>query len=306
MYSNSNRLRGDKVKTTSWIILFVGIVFIAAAIAFFIVLTAGGLLPEGRRGGLSLGKKVGLIEITGTIIEPTEYVDQITDFGDDSSIQALVVRVESPGGGVAASQEIYEALREVRDSGTPVVISMGGIAASGGYYVACGADSILANPGTLTGSIGVIMNFPMAQELLRKVGLEWEVLKTGEFKDTGSFARPMTDRERELLEEILFDVYDQFVSVVSKERGMTREEVEEIANGSVYTGRQALELGLVDRLGGLRDAVNLAAEMGGISGKPTVVKPRKDLWTVWDLIEELVGTASRVANTSASLEYSFR
>ncbi|MGD9401745.1 MAG: signal peptide peptidase SppA [bacterium] len=294
------------MKTTSWIILFVGIVFIAAAIAFFIVLTAGGLLPEGRGGGLSLGKKVGLIEITGTIIEPTEYVGQITDFGEDSSIRALVVRVESPGGGVAASQEIYEALRNVRDSGTPVIVSMGGIAASGGYYVACGADSILANPGTLTGSIGVIMNFPMARELMRKVGLEWEVLKTGEFKDTGSFARPMTDRERALLEEILFDVYDQFVSVVSTERNMTVDEVKKIADGSVYTGRQALEMGLVDRLGGLRDAIDLAADMGGISGKPTVVKPRKDLWTIWDLIEELVGTASRMANSSASLEYSFR
>lgn len=294
------------MKTTSWIILFVGIVFIAAAIAFFIVLTAGGLLPEGRGGGLSLGKKVGLIEITGTIIEPTEYVGQITDFGEDSSIRALVVRVESPGGGVAASQEIYEAMRNVRDSGTPVIVSMGGIAASGGYYVACGADSILANPGTLTGSIGVIMNFPMARELMRKVGLEWEVLKTGEFKDTGSFARPMTDRERALLEEILFDVYDQFVSVVSTERNMTVDEVKKIADGSVYTGRQALEMGLVDRLGGLRDAIDLAADMGGISGKPTVVKPRKDLWTIWDLIEELVGAASRMANSSASLEYSFR
>ncbi|MGD9141582.1 MAG: signal peptide peptidase SppA, partial [bacterium] len=225
---------------------------------------------------------------------------------EDSSIRALVVRVESPGGGVAASQEIYEALRNVRDSGTPVIVSMGGIAASGGYYVACGADSILANPGTLTGSIGVIMNFPMARELMRKVGLEWEVLKTGEFKDTGSFARPMTDRERALLEEILFDVYDQFVSVVSTERNMTVDEVKKIADGSVYTGRQALEMGLVDRLGGLRDAIDLAADMGGISGKPTVVKPRKDLWTIWDLIEELVGTASRMANSSASLEYSFR
>lgn len=294
------------MKTTSWIILFVGIVFIAAAIAFFVVITAGGLLPDGRAGGLSLGKKIGLVEVTGTIIEPTEYVNQIVKFGEDSSIRALLVRVESPGGGVAASQEIYEALRDVRDSGTPVVVSMGGIAASGGYYVACGADSIVANPGTLTGSIGVIMNFPMARELMRKIGMEWEVLKTGEFKDIGSFARPMTDRERELLDGILADVYDQFVTVVSLERGIEREEVEKIADGSIFTGRQALELGLVDRIGGLRDALDMAAEMGGISGKPTVVKPRKDLWTVWDLIEELMGTASQVASQNVSLEYSFR
>ena len=294
------------MKTTSWIILFIGIIFIAAAIAFFVIITASGLLPEGRTGGLSLGKKIGLVEVTGTIIEPTEYVNQIVKFGEDSNIRALLVRVESPGGGVAASQEIYEALREVRDSGTPVIVSMGGIAASGGYYVACGADSIVANPGTLTGSIGVIMNFPMARELMRKIGLEWEVLKTGEFKDIGSFARPMTDRERDLLDGILADVYDQFVTVVSIERGMEREEVEKIADGSIFTGRQALELGLVDRIGGLRDALDLAAEMGGISGKPTVVKPRKDLWTIWDLIEELMGTASQVASQNVSLEYSFR
>ncbi len=294
------------MKTTSWIILFIGIVFIAAAIAFFIVITAGGLLPEGRQGSFSLGKKIGLVEVTGTIVTPTEYVNQIVRFGEDSSIRALLVRIESPGGGVAASQEIYEALRNVRDGGTPVVVSMGGIAASGGYYVACGADSIVANPGTLTGSIGVIMNFPIARELMRKIGLEWEVLKTGEFKDVGSFARPMTDRERDLLDGILVDVYDQFVTVVAMERGMSREEVEKIADGSVFTGRQALDLGLVDRIGGLRDALDLAAEMGGISGKPTVVKPHRDLWTIWDLIEDLMGTASQVAGQSVSLEYSFR
>jgi protease-4 len=290
----------------SWIILFIGIIFVAASIAFFIIITAGGLLQEGRPGALSLGKKIGLVEVTGTIIEPTEYVDQIMKFGDDSNIRALLVRIESPGGGVAASQEIYEALRDVRDSGTPVIVSMGGIAASGGYYVACGADSIVANPGTLTGSIGVIMNFPMARELMRKIGLEWEVLKTGEFKDIGSFTRPMTTRERDLLEGILTDVYDQFVSVVSLERGMTREEVEKIADGSIFTGRQALDLGLVDRMGGMRDALAIAARMGGISGEPTVVKPRKDLWTIWDLIEELMGTASHVASQNVSLEYSFR
>lgn len=294
------------MKTTSWIVLFIGIVFIAAAIAFFIVIMAGGLLPEGRTGVLSLGKKVGLVEVTGTIVEPTEYVNQIEKFAEDSSIKALLVRIESPGGGVAASQEIYEALKSVRDNGMPVVVSMGGIAASGGYYIACGADSIVANPGTLTGSIGVIMNFPMARELMRKIGLDWEVLKTGEFKDIGSFARPMTERERDLLEGILADVYDQFVTVVSIERGLGREAVEEIADGSIFTGRQALELGLVDRIGGLRDALDVAAEMGGISGKPTVVKPRKDLWTIWDLIEELMGTASKMAGQGVSLEYSFR
>ena len=293
------------MKTTSWIILFVGIVFIAAAVAFFIVITAGGLLPDGGRT-LSVGKKVGLIEITGTIVESSEVVDQIARYGKDSSVKALVVRVESPGGVVAASQEIYEELRRVRDDGKPVVVSMGGIAASGGYYVACGADSIVANPGTLTGSIGVIMSFPMAQELMRKIGLEWEVLKTGEFKDIGSFTRPMTDRERDLLEGILDDVYDQFVSVVALERGIEREVVESFADGSVFTGRQALELNLVDRIGTFRDAVHLAGEMAGISGTPTVVKPRRDVWTIWDIIEELAGAASRVANQSVSLEYSFR
>ena len=292
------------MKTSTWIILIVAVFFIAAAIAFFVILSMGEFMPDGRR--LALGKKVGLIEVTGTIVTSSELVEQITRFGDDSGISALVVRIDSPGGGVAASQEIYEELRRVRDGGKPIVASMGGIATSGAYYVACGADAIMANPGTLTGSIGVIMSFPRAQELMRKVGVDLEVLKTGEFKDMGSFARPMTEREKDLLEGILDDVYDQFVAVVSAERGIELGIVKEIADGRVFTGRQALEISLVDSLGGYMDAVSLAGELGGISGTPTIVKPRKDLWTIWDLLEDLMGSASRMAGQEVSLEYSFR
>jgi protease-4 len=292
------------MRTTTWIILIVGVIFIAAAIAFFIVISVGDLMPEGR--GLALGKKVGLVEITGTIVESTDIVEQIRKFADDSSVRALVVRIESPGGVVAAAQEIYEELRAVRMSGKPVIASMGGIAASGGYYVACGADSIIANPGTVTGSIGVIMSFPNTDELMRKVGVKLEVVKTGEFKDIGSFARPMTERERQLLQGLIDDVYDQFVTVVSEERGIDRETVIGFADGRIFTGRQALEMNLVDRIGGYFDAVELAGELGGISGTPTVVKPRKDLWTIWDILEQLMGAASRVARHGVSLEYSFR
>jgi protease-4 len=188
-----------------------------------------------------------------------------------------------------------------------VVASMGGVAASGAYYVACGADSIVANPGTLTGSIGVIMSFPNTQELLKKIGVEMQVVKTGEFKDMGSRARPMTPEERELVGELIGDVYDQFVTVVAVERNLDIEAVKRIADGRVLTGRQAYDLGLVDRLGGFRDAVMLAGEMAGIRGEPTVVRKRRHVTTLWDVLDGLTGMASRVASRvgqdGVSMEY---
>jgi len=168
-----------------------------------------------EQDGLALGtfsKRVGLIEIVGDIESSEGVVDQLEHMRLDSTVRAVVVRLDSPGGGVGASQEIYEAVRKVRDADKPVIASMGGVAASGAYYIACAADSIVANPGTLTGSIGVIMSFPNTEELFRKVGVRFEVVKTGKFKDIGSLSRPMTAEEKELLQTVLSNVYEQFVS----------------------------------------------------------------------------------------------
>jgi protease-4 len=288
----------------SWVLILILAVVIAGVIAVLLLVSLGTLMPDTQR--LAFGEKVGLIEIEGTMLTGSPTVEQIREFRKDSAIRAVVIRIESPGGVVAAAQEIYDELVEVRNQGKPIVASMGGIAASGGYYVACAADSIVANPGTLTGSIGVIMSLPNAEELLRKIGLRYEVVKTGRYKDTGSFARPMSPEERALLEGMLEDIHDQFVTVVSNARNMDKEEVSEFADGRVMSGRQAMELGLVDRLGGFREAVLLAGELAGIDGEPLIVRPRRRAIDLWDLIENLVGTASRLSRQGVSLEYSLR
>ena len=288
----------------SWILIFIIAVCIGGVLSLFMLVYMSRLLPEQQP--LALGSKVGLVEVTGTIVNSGPVVDEILRFARDDGIKAIVVRLESPGGVVAASQEIYDQLRKVRAEGKPVVASMGGIAASGAYYVACGADSIVANPGTLTGSIGVIMTFPNTQELFKKIGIDMQVVKTGEFKDIGSMSRPLTPEERQLLGDVIGDVYDQFVTVVATERRLDVEAVKRIADGRILTGRQALNLGLVDRLGSFRDAVQLAGKLAGIRGEPVVVKKHKRVTTLWDVIDNLTGMASKLTREGVSIEYSFR
>ena len=288
----------------SWILIFIIAVCIGGVLSLFMLVYMSRLLPEQQP--LALGSKVGLVEVTGTIVNSGPVVDEIVRFARDDGIKAIVVRLESPGGVVAASQEIYDQLRKVRAEGKPVVASMGGIAASGAYYVACGADSIVANPGTLTGSIGVIMTFPNTQELFKKIGIDMQVVKTGEFKDIGSMSRPLTPEERQLLGDVIGDVYDQFVTVVATERRLDVEAVKRIADGRILTGRQALKLGLVDRLGSFRDAVQLAGRLAGIRGEPVVVKKHKRVTTLWDVIDNLTGMASKLTREGVSIEYSFR
>jgi len=286
-----------------WILLFVIAVCIAGAVALMIWLAMGGFIEGGPT--LAFGKGVGLIEIEGTIVNPVPIVEEIDRFAKDDDVAAIVVRIESPGGIVAAAQEIYSELRKASQAGKPVVASMGGVAASGGYYVACGADSIVANPGTLTGSIGVIMSFANTEELLRKIGVGFEVIKTGEYKDLGSMTRPLTPAERKLVGDLLDDVYDQFLEVISTQRGIDLEEVRKFADGRLLTGRQAYELGLVDRLGDFRDAINLAGELAGIKGEPVIIKPRKKVISLWKIIEDLVSATSSF-RSGVALEYSLR
>jgi protease-4 len=293
------------VNNKPWLLVVIVAVCGAGLLSLVMLVFAGAFLPG--RQALSLGNRVGLVEVTGTMVTAGPVVDEISRLSRDRTIKAIVVRLESPGGVVAAAQEIFDEIKEARLRGTPVVASMGGVAASGAYYVACAADSIVANPGTLTGSIGVIMTFPNTEELFRKIGLEMQVVKTGEFKDMGSMSRPMTPAERQLAGDLIGDVYDQFVSAVATERGLAIDDVKKIADGRVLTGRQAYNLGLVDRLGGFQEAVMLAGRLAGISGEPTVVKKRRHVASIWDILEDLMGTASSVASKVArdgvSIEY---
>lgn len=292
------------MKQRSWVMIFIIAVVIAGAVSFLVLLYVGALLPGGQT--LAFGDKIGLVKVEGSIWTSSPVVEEIVEFGRDDDIKALLIRIDSPGGVVAAAQEIYEEIKKVSDQGKPVIASMGSLAASGGYYVACGADTIVANPGTLTGSIGVIMRFPQAEELLKKIGLTYEVIKTGEYKDIGSISRPLTPEERKLLTGLVEDVYEQFVDVIATERGMSPEFVKSFSDGRLLTGSQAYELGLVDTLGDFRDAVLLAGAMAGIEGEPVLVKPRRKTFTLWDLLNDLAGKASKASRTSMSLEYSYR
>lgn len=235
------------------------------------------------------GARVGLVRVEGVLADSRPVLDDLDEM-ERLGVRALVLRVDSPGGGAAASQEIYERLVELNEQGMPIVASFGSIAASGGYYVAVPADTIVANPASLTGSIGVIMSFANLEELFEKIGLSYEVVKSGRYKDIGSWSREMTDEEHRLLQETLDDIRLQFVEAVSEHRGMTYEEVDAVADGRIMSGRQALAAGLIDTLGTLDDAVAIAARMGGIEGEPRVqepVKPRR-----FTLLDALTGTVS--------------
>jgi len=248
---------------------------LGAIFLFFLLLIVVVGKMSGRSGHFVLGDKVGYITVAGAITASEKIIDQIEDFKDDGSVKAIVLRINSPGGGVGPSQEIYDEVKAAAGV-KPVVVSMGAVAASGGYYIAAPAQCILANPGTITGSIGVIMQFTNVEDLLDKIGLKNEVVKSGLHKDIGSPVRPMSDADRKILQSLIDDVYDQFVQAVAESRQMDLEKVRELADGRIYTGRQALQAGLVDELGGFQDAIRVAAELAGIKGEPRVVYPAPD------------------------------
>lgn len=263
---------------------FLGLLLIAACgiFVFFLVSLFFGFSED--RFDLRTGKRLGLVEIEGVILDSKRAVEQLERFEDDASIAAVILRIDSPGGGVAASQEIYEAAKRVREGGKFVIASMGSVAASGGYYIACAADTIMANPGTTTGSIGVIMEMMNATELLNKIGIRFDVIKSGKYKDSGSPFRSMTDDDRKYFQRYVDDAYEQFVGVVATERELEKSEVLKLADGRVFTGQQALEMGLIDLTGTYQEALALAAEVTNIEGKPHVVTPRKRKITIWDIL----------------------
>jgi protease IV len=262
----------------------VGVTALVFAGCFALVL---GFLLFGEPGAVPFGaNRVAVVEIEGLIADADRVVRELARHADDPAVRAIVVRIQSPGGVVGPTQEIHDAIVQVRKKGKPVVASMGSIAASGGYYLAAAANRIVANPGTLTGSIGVIMQLAEVEGLLRKVGVRYEVIKSGRFKDAASFARPMTPEERSVLQAVLDDMHDQFVGAVAEGRHLPVDRVRLLADGRVYSGRMAKQLGLVDALGGLEDAVRLAGELGGVSGKPRVIHPRKG-WGLADVVDWL-------------------
>jgi len=259
------------------VVLFIGTVWV-----FMATLGEEGL-PTG-------GPKVAVVEIEGIIVDGAAAVRELREHADNPSIKAVVLRVNSPGGVVAPTQEIFAAIQRARKAGKPVVASLGAVAASGGYYVAVAADRIYANPGTLTGSIGVVMQLANLEGLLKKVGVDYVVVKAGAYKDVGNFARTMSPEERKMLQALLDDVYSQFVEAVSEGRGLEKKDVLAFAEGRIYSGQQALALKMVDELGGFEEAVEAAGKLANISGRPKLVYPRKK-FSFRDLVESRLGLA---------------
>jgi len=257
-----------------------------------------------RKGGLSgpvFGDKVALLEVRGMIIDVQPVIEQLVKFTRDDSVKAVVFRIESPGGGVSPSQELYREIQRAAEK-KPVVASMGSVAASGGYYIASGGQKIYANPGTITGSIGVIAQFTNLEELFKKIGFRMEVVKSGAFKDVGNPGRTMTPEEREYLQKLLDSVHEQFIRDVARGRRMPEEKVRGIADGRIFTGEQARELGLVDELGGLNDAIEAAAKMAGITGEPKLVYPEKRKISLLDyLIDRSAETLTEHLKESVGL-----
>jgi len=276
-------------RTQNWIIAII----IICSILFFIFAISVFMSNFGVKTDYELsdsGSKIALIEVNGVIYSAEEIVRQFEKYANSKSIKGIVLRIESPGGGIAASQEIYEKVKQVRDAGTPVIASMGSVAASGGYYIACGADTIMANLGTTTGSIGVIAEIPNTKDLMDKIGVRFEIIKSGRYKDTGSPFRKLTEDDRSYLQALIDDAFGQFVDVVATERNMDRQTVLQYADGRVFSGKQALAYGLIDTIGTYEDAINFAGELAGISGKPKTVKERKRKITIFDLLFEDVNS----------------
>jgi len=262
------------------------LVFIGVAALFLVFGTSMGRGGDG--GGPLFGPRVAVVDLEGLIAETDDIVRELRHHRDNPSIRAVVIRINSPGGVVGPTQEVHDALLRVRQAGKPVVASLGSVAASGGYYVAVAADQIYANPGSLTGSIGVIMQMANVDALMKKVGVDYVVVKAGQFKDLGNFSRPLTPEERRVIQALLDDVHGQFIEAVARGRKLDRSAVVQFADGRVFSGTQALGLKMVDALGGLEEAIEAAAKLAKLPMPPPVERPRRR-FSIIDLVRNELG-----------------
>lgn len=264
--------------TLKTILAALGVFFaVMVLLSFFIALFKGDQLT---------GSKIAVIEVEGVITSSKEINKSLNYFNDREDIKAIILRINSPGGAVGPSQEVYQEILKIKQT-TKIVSSLGTVAASGGYYIASATDKIVSNPGTITGSIGVIIEFMNFKNLFEKVGVSGTVIKSGKFKDTGSPLRDMKEEEKKYIQAVIDDVHGQFVDAVTTSRGLERESVSKIADGRIFSGQQALELGLVDSIGNLADAVDVAKKLVGIEGKHHLVYPEKKV----TLLETLTGVS---------------
>jgi len=238
----------------------------------------------------SFGEKIGVVEIEGVIVQSKELMDDIVRFKDNETIKGVIIRINSPGGSVGPTQEIHREIKKLKEK-KKVYVSMGSVCASGGYYIATAGEKIFASPSTITGSIGVIMEHAVIEDLLKKLGIHADALKSGEFKDAGSPFRKMKPEEKRYLQHVLSTIHNQFIQDVAEGRKMPLQVVRELSDGRIYTGTQAKEAGLIDTLGSFYDAVDELQKVLNIKGKPELVYGKRPFsllkWITTSLVHEL-------------------
>jgi len=262
-------------------------IFLAIVILFLLIFTflagiGSGLLISGG-SSFSSGDKVAVLRVEDVILDSQIYLESIESITKDDNVKALVVRIDSPGGSVGPSQEIYSELKELGKE-LPIVASIGGVGASGGYYIACAAEKIYANPGAITGSIGAIAQFASYEKLLDWAKVDIEVIKSGKYKDVGSPFREMNEADKQYIQDLIDNVYSQFKSTVADSRHLDTKQIDKVADGKIYTGEQALNLKLIDELGTINDAISMAGDLGGIEGEPEVIYFPKKKFSLQDLL----------------------
>ena len=269
-------------RTIVWLLLAGGAFSLVLVTAVALLLAVRG---ANRGTEFGFGDRIQIVDIEGTLVDSAAIIDQLKRYEDSSSVPAILLNINSPGGGVAPSQEIYAEVQRLReDHGKVVVAYMSTVGASGAYYIACAADQIIANPGTLVGSIGVIAEWLNYDDLLEWARLTNVVFKSGEYKDVPSPTRDLTPEEQAYYQALIDDVFNQFIEAVATGRGMEVDQVRGFADGRVFTGRSALELGMIDGTGNFQDAVDLTAELAGIPGTPRLLEPPEPRLTLIDLI----------------------
>ncbi len=281
-------------RTRAFLIVLATIGGLALLTFFAFVLLIGSLFLKSGVAPSSLAPEaegVGIVRLEGVIVTPEKVLKDLRNFRENDRVKAIVLRIDSPGGAVGASQELYQAIRKV-DKEKPVVASLVNTAASGAFYAACASRWIVSDPGTITGSIGVIMKLPNISGLLQRLGIKTTVIKSGKLKDLASITRDLTPEERQVLKEVMDDIHNQFIQDVAKGRNLPVEDVSRVADGRIFSGRQALALHFVDELGNFSTAVKKAAELGKIKGKPALIYPQKDKITALKEILEDSGARS--------------
>ncbi|MCZ6638493.1 MAG: signal peptide peptidase SppA [Candidatus Dadabacteria bacterium] len=269
--------------------IFLAIVILFLLIFIFLAGIGSGLLLSGD-SSFSSGDKVAVLRVEDVILDSQIYLESLDAIAKDDSVKALVVRIDSPGGAVGPSQEIFSELKKLGKE-LPIVASIGGVGASGGYYIACAAQKIYANPGAITGSIGVIAQFASYEKLLDWAMIDVEVIKSGKYKDVGSSFRKMNEADKQYIQQLIDNVYEQFKSAVADARDLDTKQIDKVADGKIYTGEQALNLKLIDELGTINDAISMAGDLGGIEGKPEVIYFPKKKSRLMDLLNSKVATS---------------